>query len=155
MIQLAKKNISKNSVFGFELIDHTADIGVKAYGNDLASVFENAAKGMYAIIFYESFPTIEKVGEYQISLQSSELDQLLIDWLNDLLFIFSTKQIVISSFEISIVELATGYKLEAHLFGEEISEKLLIGIREIKAVTYHMLSIEKIQRWQAQVLFDI
>jgi SHS2 domain-containing protein len=152
---LSTKEISVPDNKEFELIDHTADIGVRSFGDEPEAVFENAVRGMYSIIFFESVPSIEKIGEYDISLQATDLDQLLIDWLNELLFIFSTKNILISEFDISIIESTPGYELDAKIFGQELSEEQLIGIREIKAVTYHLLSIKKTKNWQAQVIFDI
>ncbi|MDH7506401.1 MAG: archease, partial [Candidatus Thermoplasmatota archaeon] len=66
----------------YELIDHTADVGIKAYGKTLSEAFENAAKGMFDIITNNS--QIESIGEYEIFLEADNLEQLLVDWLSEL-----------------------------------------------------------------------
>ena len=70
----------------YELIDHTADVGIKAYGKTLSEAFENAAKGMFDIITDSS--EIESIGQYNIELEAPDLEQLLVDWLSELLYLF-------------------------------------------------------------------
>jgi len=143
----------KNDAKGYELFDHTADIGVKAYGANLPSVFENTANGMFAVIFHNSMPNIKAKGEYRIKLHASDLEELLKNWLDELLFIFTTEHIIFSKYQISIdPEKLT---LDALIGGEIVSEEMLLKTCEIKAVTYHMLKVEKTNHWEAQVLFDI
>ena len=67
----------------YELVEHTADVGVKAYGKTVAEAFEHVAEGMFDIITDES--TIDPVGEYNILLEAPDLEQLLVDWLSQLL----------------------------------------------------------------------
>ena len=76
---------------GYEIFDHTADIGVTATGSDLAEVFENTSRGMYAVLFHDSVPTVKPDLEARIKLSSSDLEQLLKDWLDELNFIFTTE----------------------------------------------------------------
>ena len=73
----------------YELIDHTADIAIKAYGKSLSEAFENAAKAMFDIITDSS--EIESVGQYDVELEAPDLEQLLVDWLSELLFIHSSQ----------------------------------------------------------------
>jgi SHS2 domain-containing protein len=137
----------------YELFDHTADIGVRAKGDDLSTIFKNTALGMYEIIFLNGPPKVSLKGEYQIKLTCSDLEQLLVDWLDELLFIFSTEKIVFSEFEITIDP--EGFSLDAKVAGEQIDDSELLATREIKAVTYHMLEIKKNEHWTTQVIFDI
>jgi SHS2 domain-containing protein len=139
---------------GFELFDHTADIGVNAWGKDISEAYEFAAISMYSIIFHGSPPKVEPKGEFRIKLKSSDIDQLLVDWLDEILFIYSTEHIVLSNFKIEIdIEKKS---LDAIVSGEIVSDEYLIGTCEIKAVTYHMLSVKKTDtRWDVKVLFDI
>ncbi len=87
---------------GFNIFEHTADIGINIYGPEINDVFEYAAQGMFSIIFHDSPPKIEPKGEYQIKLQASDLDQLLVEWLNELLYVFSTEHIIFSNYKLSI-----------------------------------------------------
>jgi SHS2 domain-containing protein len=139
---------------GFKLFDHTADIGVHAYGEEISDVFEQAARSMYSIIFHGSIPKIESKGEFQIKIKSSDLEQLMVDWLDEILYIYSTDYIMISEFQIEIN--LEEFSINAFVQGEKLSEQLLKGTGEIKAVTYHMIEVKKVNdHWEATVLFDI
>ena len=135
----------------FELIDHTADVGVKAYGKTLSEAFENAAKGMFSIITDDS--EIESVGQYNIELEAPDLEQLLVDWLSELLYLNTARNQVFGFFKVDLDE--KNNKLTAKIFGEKFTlSKHKIGA-EIKAVTYHILEVKKKKPFHVQVLFDI
>jgi SHS2 domain-containing protein len=133
----------------YELIEHTADVGLKAYGKTLAEAFEHAAKGMFDIITDESI--IDPVGQYDISLEAPDLEQLLVDWLSQLLFLNGAQNLVFGKFEVTVA----GNRLSAHVFGEKYdTKKHKMGV-EIKAVTYHMVEVHEKNPTFVQVLFDI
>jgi SHS2 domain-containing protein len=135
----------------YKLIDHTADVGIKAYGKSLSEAFQNAAKAMFDIITDKS--EIENIGQYNIKLEAIDLEQLLVDWLSELLYIHSTKNIVFGFFKVDLDEKKKS--LSATVFGEKLDiSKHKIGY-EIKAVTYHMLEVKKSKPFYVQVLFDI
>ncbi|PNX45295.1 MAG: archease [Thermoplasmata archaeon M11B2D] len=133
----------------YELIEHTADVGVKAYGTTLAEAFEHAAEGMFDIITDES--SIKPTGEYQILLEAADLEQLLVDWLSQLLFLNGAYDLVFGTFQVTL----KGTCLSARVFGEKYDTKQhRMGV-EIKAVTYHMLQVHEGAPIFVQVLFDI
>jgi SHS2 domain-containing protein len=133
----------------YELIDHTADVGIKAYGNTFSEAFENAARAMFDIITDKS--KVKSIGSYHIELDAPELEQLLVDWLSELLFLNTAKNLVFGSFKVSLDET----HLSAEVSGEEYdTSKHKMGV-EIKAVTYHMLEVKKTDKCYVQVLFDI
>lgn len=135
----------------YELIDHTADIGIKAFGNTLSEAFGHAAKGMFDIITDSS--QIENKGEYEIELSADDLEQLLVDWLDELLFLQGAENLVFGDFKVDVDE--SDCRLSATVSGEEFDTgKHKIGM-EIKAVTYHMLEVKKGTTCFVQVLFDI
>jgi len=135
----------------YEIIEHTADIGIKAYGRTLAESFENISKAMFDIITDNS--NIDKIGQYHIKLKSTDLDQLLVDWLSELLFLNSAKNLVFGQFNIKIDE--KNIFIDADIYGEEYNKlKHKIGV-EIKAVTYHMLQVNNNYPYSTQILFDI
>jgi SHS2 domain-containing protein len=135
----------------YELVDHTADIGVKAYGKTLSEAFENAAKGMFDIITDSS--EIENIGQYNIELEAPDLEQLLVDWLSELLFLNSAKNIVFGFFKVELDDKKK--RLSAKVFGEKFDISKHKAGAEIKAVTYHMLEVKKKKPFRVQVLFDI
>ncbi len=135
----------------YELIDHTADIGLKAYGKNLSEAFENAAKGMFDIITDNS--EIESIGQYEIKLEAQDLEQLLVDWLSELLFLNTANNLVFGFFKVELDDKKTS--LSARIFGEKYDiSKHKIG-SEIKAITYHMLEVKNKRPYHVQVLFDI
>jgi len=138
----------------FEILEHTADIGIAAYGKTKREVFINAAKGMYNIItedkrgFNENF-------SHNIKLRAENLEGLLVVWLSELLYLSETKLVVFNRFEI---EELSDYQLTGKVFGKRIDQSGHKIKREIKAVTYHRLEIKKDNEsglWRAQVIFDI
>ena len=138
----------------YEIIDHTADIGIKAYGSDLKELFINAAVGMFDILVGENRESkIEnrEFKKFEIQKKAENLEDLLVEWLGELLFLFSTKNIVFEKFEIEELD-------EKHIKGavEGADLKRYKIDTEIKAVTYHMLEVvQKEGLWQCQVIFDI
>jgi SHS2 domain-containing protein len=135
----------------YDLIDHTADIGIKAYGKTLSEAFENAAKGMFDIITNKS--EVDNTGQYNIELNASDLEQLLVDFLSELLYLHSANNIVFGFFKLDVDEVKKS--LKGTFYGEKLNiSKHKIGA-EIKAVTYHMLEVKKNKSYRVQVLFDI
>ena len=135
----------------YELIEHTADVGVKAYGKTLSEAFENAAKGMFDIITDSS--EVESTGQYDIELNASDLEQLLVDFLSELLYLHSANSLVFGFFKLDVDELKKS--LKGTFYGEKFNlSKHRVGA-EIKAVTYHMLEVRNKKPYHVQVLFDI
>ena len=138
----------------FEIIDHTADIGIVAYGKTKREVFINAAKGMFEIIAGENRDLKENFYD-KIKLEAKSLEDLLIAWLNELLYISEVKLVILNKFIIK--ELSDG-QIKAEVGGTKISHLSVRIKREVKAVTYHRLEIKKDEEsglWSAQVIFDI
>jgi SHS2 domain-containing protein len=133
----------------YELVEHTADVGVKAYGKTVAEAFKHVAEGMFDIITDKS--TIDPIGEYNILLEAPDRELLLVDWLSQLLFLNDAHDLVFSKFEVTL----TGNHLSAHVFGEKYDTKKHKMGAEIKAVTYHMLQVHETDPIFVQVLFDI
>ena len=135
----------------YEIIDHTADIAIKAYGKSLSEAFENAAKAMFDIITDES--KIESVGQYDLKLEAEDLEQLLVDWLSELLFLNTSQNLVFGFFKVELDEKEK--HLVGHVFGDKYSISKYKAGAEIKAVTYHMLEVKNKKPYYVQVLFDI
>ena len=135
----------------FQIIDHTADIGIIAYGETIQQLFSNAALGMFNLMIKTNH--IAESTQHQIKLRSPDRESLLIDWLNELLFVYYTRHIVLIRFNF---ELLSETILKATCFGSTINPEKRTLLREIKAATYHMLSIDKTDSgYQAEVIFDI
>jgi SHS2 domain-containing protein len=137
-------------VIRFEVIDHTADVGIVAYGKDLKEAFANAAFGMFSLI-----ADLEKVRgsiSREIDVQSTDQEALLVDWLNELLYLFDVEHIIFKRFEITAL---SQKKLKAKVYGEKIDTSRHQLKTAVKAATYHMLKIEKNKGVRVQFILDI
>ncbi len=134
----------------FEILEHTADVGIIAYGSDMKMAFANAARGMFSLITEPD--DVEETEYRDIELTAPDQESLLVNFLNELIFLFDVENILFKKF--NITELSNT-SLKARSYGEKVDSKrheLKIGI---KAATYHMLKIEKNNGIRVQVLFDI
>ena len=135
----------------FEIIDHTADIGIIAYGTDIKQVFANAALGIFSLM--AKLDDIKEDAQRDLVLSAEDEEVLLVEWLNELIYIFDVEHIVFKRFEIDKL---SGNQIKARCFGQKIKPGQHKLKREIKAATYHMLRISKSNsNYEVQVIFDI
>jgi SHS2 domain-containing protein len=138
---------------GFEIIEHTADIGIRAYGADIAEAFANAAKGMFSLI--TDLNKVQTTLSRDVEASAADQEILLVEWLNQLVYLFDVEHILFKDFDITTI---VDTRIQARCYGEKVDKsrhELKIGI---KSATYHMLKIEENPRepgYQIQVLFDI
>jgi SHS2 domain-containing protein len=134
----------------FEILNHTADVGIIAYGADMSQAFANAARALFSLI--TDLDDVEEVVHRDIELTSTDEESLLVEWLNELIYQFDTEGIIFKRFD--IIKL-NNTRLKARGYGEKVDKskhKLKIGV---KAATYHMLKVDKSNGCRVQVLFDI
>jgi len=134
----------------FEILEHTADVGVIARGADIGQAFANAGKALFSLI--TELEDVEEVIYREIEIDAQDRESLLVRWLNELIYIFDTENILLKVFDIQQL---TNTSLKAVAYGEEVNtakHQLKTGI---KAATYHMLKIDENDGYRVQVLFDI
>lgn len=135
----------------YEFINHTADLGIRVSGPSLEELFENAAWAMFDLIV--DLDTVEVRDEAAIEIRGEQREELLADWLRDLLYRYNGHEYLLKEFKI---ENMSPRGLKAKVRGEKVDMSRHSLKREIKAVTYHDLEIRKLNReWQAQIIFDI
>lgn len=141
------RNVEKD----FKVLDHTADIGIAAYGTDIKELFTNAATGLFSLMI--DLSTIREDTKREISLSAEDEETLLVEWLNELIYIFDVEHIIFKRFQIDEL---TSNKVKARCFGEKIKPGHHKLEREVKAATYHMLRISKSSSgYEVTVIFDI
>jgi len=101
---------------GFEIIGTTADVGIVARGRTLAELFENAAVGMFAIIFGGASCQVDASDQKRIHLFSSDAEALLVAWLSELLWYFDE------------IKAVTMHNLKITRRGENISARIIFDI---------------------------
>jgi len=135
----------------YELLEHTADLGIKVWGTDLNELFIHSAKAMYELI--ASPKNIKPEELFEVKIEAQDRDQLLRDWLSELLYYFNVKNILLCSFSITDIE---DTSIVSTVKGEKIDPKRHDLMREIKAVTFHSLNIEEeYNKLATDIIFDI
>lgn len=135
----------------FEIIDHTGDIGIIVYGGDLSELFFNAGRAFFSLL--TNLNRIRSTLERSIVLQSENLEELMVAWLGELLYLFDAKALLFRKFQLEEVN-RSGLRATAR--GEFFQPERHVIKREIKAVTYHQVKVEKKSgKWQGRIIFDI
>ena len=134
----------------FEIIDHTADVGIIAYGADIRQTFANAARALFSLITEPE--GVEEVLQRDIELNAADQESLLVQWLNELIYLFDVENIVFKRFDILQLDQT---RLKARVYGERVDRakhKIKTGV---KAASYHMLKVDRDDGYRARVILDI
>lgn len=135
----------------FEYFEHTADVGIAAFGSDLKDVFAAAALGLFSLM--ADLGDLRDQECIEVAVEAEDVESLLVAWLNELLFIFDVEHLLLRSFEISVID---DTNLQAHCWGERFDpqrHRLKLGV---KAATYHQVRVERIgDGYRAQVVVDV
>jgi SHS2 domain-containing protein len=121
---------------------------VEAYGKDLGERFGNAAYAMFDLM--TDITKVKPKGELDITLTAESREQLLVDFLQELLFLHETEDLVLSKFDVK----TDGKSLEALVWGEKFDEKRHSKHAVVKAITYHRLEFDD-AKGTVTVLFDV
>jgi len=131
---------------GFREIEHTADVELQVWAPDFNGLLEQAALGLYELCGVKYNPL--DVVAHNLRFEFLDFESMLVEFLNELLYLMEEKGLVFDQFSIELNENG----VEAKLMGG----KLILIEKEIKAVTYHKLSIKQTdQGLQTRLVFDI
>ena len=135
----------------YEVIEHTADIGIRVKAKSLKQLFVNAGLAIFDIIAEKKPSFKAKQEKINIRQRGENIEELLVNWLNELLFLTATREVVFTGFRIK--------KIDAGLVeavGTAATGKNYRINTEIKAATYHKLKVSKTKSgWQAEVILDV
>ena len=132
-----------------EILDHTADIGIKVYSDEPGTLFSDAAQGLTGLLVSGEIEERETLG---ISICASTLEELFHDWLSEINYLASVHGKLFRRFQVEI----EGNRLRAICSGDTFRHEHHRYHTEIKAVTYHQLVVKKENGvWHAQVFFDL
>lgn len=120
----------------FTILEHPSDMGIEARGATLAEAFRNAARGLMSIILDEK--TIDSKKMVNIALTAIDREQLLIRFLNEVLFQYDGAGFVTNDVNFSHF---SGTKIEGQLLGEPFDCRRHRPRLDVKAVTYHQLQV--------------
>ncbi len=133
----------------YELIEHTADIGLVASGSSMPEAYANAAYGLFAII--AQLNRVRANETRAVVVTGEDYESLLFNWMNQLIYIFDVERLILKHFEVTEL---TDKKLRAKCRGERYDpsrHQLKLGV---KSATYHMLKVDP-EKNSVQVIFDV
>ena len=130
-----------------------ADIAFEAYGNDLNELFENSALAIFELS--ADLKTVNSSEKIEIELENEKIDNLLYDFLSEILFLKDSKYMIFKKVKVEIKENKT-YQLKATLEGEGINPEKQNLENDMQAITMHMFEVKKEKgKWKATVVVDI
>ncbi|XRO75954.1 archease [Methanocaldococcus sp. 28A] len=137
----------------FDYFETTADLGVIAKGKTLEEAFKEGAKGLYNIMV--DIDKIDKKEKIEFELTGEDLEELLYNFLNELLFYTDVEGLVFNDFDIKI-EKNDKYRLKCTAYGEKINKEKHNIKEEVKAVTYHKMEIkQEDDGWNIRFIVDL
>lgn len=137
----------------FRFLDHTSDAKFQAFGRTMEEAFANAALATASLMW--EVETIASKVRHPLSLQGKDLEQLLLHFLGEIIYLLETKTFLLGSAEeIKIEKKADRYLLETVFLGDNNSNTYNI-FGQVKAITYNEMKIEKNDHVTLQVVVDI
>jgi SHS2 domain-containing protein len=128
-------------------IEHTADLAIHVWAEDLTDLFSGAARAMFSLVA-EAAESQTWVVEC-IELTALDEEALLVDWLNELLYLHEVHKVAFLVFEINLMS-------TAHLSAVVKGRPVATYLAHIKAATYHNLEIfETTEGYETELVFDI
>lgn len=134
-----------------ETFEHTADLGLRIRATDLDTLFAEAAQALFSVIV-EDLATVRPERAVEVHLQEDDRALLLFDWLKELLYHFDAEHLLFGKFEVKVAD----GRVTGTAWGEPLDRARHTLEHEVKAITYHGLSLEKVDDgWEAEVIVDI
>ena len=135
----------------FEIIEHTADVGFRAWGATMAGLFRNAARALMAIAADSA--AIDAATGRAVEIAGHDPESLMVNWLEEVLYLFDTGRFAACDF--AVEEIAPDH-LRARLIGEPRDPARHPWMIIVKAITYHQIEVvERDGRWETTVFVDI
>ncbi|MFW6375704.1 MAG: archease [Thermoplasmatota archaeon] len=134
----------------YEQFEHTADVGIRAWGPNIEEAFSEAGKGLYSIM--TDLDKVDCILEEEIAIKEDNLETLLVKFLSELVYLFEVKSYLFCDFDVSIKE-NDELELKVMAKGEEMDLKKHDMDTAVKGVSYHEINIDP--SGEVKVLFDI
>jgi SHS2 domain-containing protein len=135
---------------GFELFEHTAEMGLRAWAPTLEEAFAEVARGMFAVIL--DLETVEERLTRRVAVVATDAEELVVRWLNEFVFLLDTERLVFRSFRI---ERFSRWSIDATARGEQLDRARHQPRAEVKSATYYRLVVEEGPPARIEVILDI
>ena len=135
----------------WEHFSHEADVGVRGIGATTAQAFEQAAQALTAVITDPA--TVEPRERVVLACEAPDLELLLVDWLNQLIYRMATSHLLFSRFAVQLQQ----NRLTAQAWGEPLEPARHHPAVEVKGATYTGLKVAQQADgcWLAQCVVDV
>jgi SHS2 domain-containing protein len=139
---------------GYEILEHTADKGVRAWGRTLEELFENAARGMYRLVVDPAGKKTDVSMSIAVEVSDPfDRSDLLVKWLRELIYLTDVQKVVFTDFTVRRV---TETSVEGEARGFTVEDNSMLDGAPVKAVTYHRLRLEQTpEGWEAEFYVDV
>ena len=117
----------------YQMLEHTADVAVRVWGPDLPALFAHAAMALFDLM---AEPPMEDTVSREVSVSSYDREELLINWLNELIFMHEVDG---ETYDHFVIQSISPTELQATALGGKTKRKL----KTVKAATFHDLSIQE------------
>ena len=135
----------------YKTFDHTADLGIEVYGEDQRELFINAGRALFDLI--TDLDKVEVKTALSFTIEAIDREDLMVSWLGELLYFHQAEGYLLTDF---VLHDFGEQSLSATVQGETYESHRHELTREIKAVTYHQLTVtQEKERWLARIVFDI
>lgn len=137
---------------GWEHFEHRADVGVRGIGRDCAEAFTGAAVAMTALVTDPS--NVRPLSSVEIHCEEPDIELLLVDWLNAIVYEMATRHMLFGRFDISLGADGT---LDARIWGEPLDRERHAPAVEVKGATFTELAVRQGADglWLAQCVVDV
>lgn len=131
-----------------------ADIAYEAYGKNLSELFMNSAEALFASM--AEINTVKPLKKYTITLENDSIENLLHDFLSEIVFIKDRDSSVFHDSEVEIQQKGDKNFLVATIYGEPIDEKKQTLGADVKAITMHRFKIEQTEKgFKSTIVLDV
>ncbi len=138
----------------YKFLPHTADTMFEAYGKSVEELFENSALAVEEIMVKLDSLKIEE--SYNITFEADSLENLLYDFLSELIFVKDTEGLLFKKFKVIVQHKNKKYELIAECLGEKLNRERHELHDDAKAITMHEFVVKKIKdKWSSKVIVDI
>jgi protein archease len=151
LLALGPRYLDLRLPLSWETFEHEADIGLVVRGADGPELFATAGLALFDLVC--RLDAVEERESYELAGEADGVEALLVDWLNDLVYLFEGEQVVCRRFAFPEWS-ARSYRAQA--FGEPVDPGRHEPRDLVKAATYHGLSVQQLpDRWEARVILDV
>ncbi|HEY9785858.1 MAG TPA: archease [Candidatus Obscuribacterales bacterium] len=139
---------------GFEILDHPADMGFRAWSPSLDDLFAQSALALTSTL--TDCGQIANERAQTVDLSAPDLETLMYNWLSEILFLFDGDGLLLGKYQVTISDRDGGKALSAVLSGEGYDSRKHEIRTYVKAITFHQMRIElRESQWSATVFLDI